>query len=114
MNTNTNRSRLIVSITNLKVEIDQLEVMLNKYQDEENIAATRESLHERRQELYREQDRLAVIDKDWILKKEQYVEMLKRKAEQSDPGQRALIQDEIQDYESQIEKRWESLKAHGS
>ena len=109
MSGTTNRSTLVIRITDLEVQIDQLEVLAEKYTDSHNLAMTREQLHELRQELSAEKERLLTIDNQWILKKEHEMQLLLKKAESVDPGDKVRIMDEVEEYRKRIDQRKQSM-----
>ncbi|MEQ9021155.1 MAG: hypothetical protein RLN82_00155, partial [Pseudomonadales bacterium] len=68
---------------------------------------------EARHDLQEAVSRLRIIDDQWLLKAEHNVETLKKWAEDADPGEKARLQDQIEEYKARIEKRKQSMQQYG-
>ena len=108
-----NRAKLIMELTNLELQVDQLEVSKIRLGNSTNIDAINEQLYEVRQEIRRVKEQLRVVDEQWIAKQEHTVEILKRNAETTSPGDSLMLDGEIQDYIKRIEDRKKSMQKYG-
>ncbi|MEO1253395.1 MAG: hypothetical protein AAFY41_00735 [Bacteroidota bacterium] len=106
------RARLLINVTRLQVEINNLEVKKVRCSINDRQAYI-DQLHEKRKDLSVALGRLRSDDEAWIKDQEQKIEVLENQSKHCDAGTRAQIQDEIQEYKSRVVKRKESIKSYG-
>lgn len=100
----TIRAQLLIKITQHQTALDDLEVKVIRAQGaEENMI--RGLIAEEKACLATLKDRLQEIDHHWIMDQEHRLEGLVYRSQASAPGERALLQDEIESLRKRINDR---------
>lgn len=105
------RTKTIITITETEMRIEDLELKMIGNISAELRSALQEELHEQRQILSAEKERLRTIDNEWILQKEDMIRKMEAEAEAADPNRRKELEDTIREYRQRIEKRKNSTYA---
>lgn len=104
------RGKTVLLIASLEMQIKDMELARSYAQDEHHRQALQEQLHDLRQSLAAEKEKLKIIDTQWVMQKQAEIEVIRREMHRADPGKAGELSDLIQDLSFRIDLRRKSIE----